>query len=177
MHNSHYTTGPQRPVFFGLPRLTRAHIRRLADRARRVANTQSVRALKRLFPLLLVAPAMPAAGQGMLLPTAELSIAGYAITAEIAATEASRSNGLMNRNFLPSNHGMLFVFERANMACFWMKNTPLPLSIAFINEQASSSISPICSPHPGHPLPLRPVPSRVKCPQGCSGTANKRAAP
>ncbi len=41
----------------------------------------------------------------------------------------------MQRQSLPPNHGMLFVFEKIGMPCFWMKNTPLPLSIAFIDAQ------------------------------------------
>ncbi len=77
------------------------------------------------------------AAQAMLLPVAELKIAQYTVQAEVAATEASRSFGLMHRQALLPNHGMLFVFDRAAGHCFWMKNTPLPLSIAFIAEDGS----------------------------------------
>lgn len=73
--------------------------------------------------------------QGQLLPSIELKVGPYPVYAEIASTEAARSQGLMHRTSLPSNRGMLFVFEQANGSCFWMKNTPLPLSIAFISEQ------------------------------------------
>ncbi len=69
----------------------------------------------------------------MLLPTAQLQIGPHTVQAEVAATEASRSYGLMNRASLPPDHGMLFVFESVGMPCFWMKNTPLPLSIAFLD--------------------------------------------
>lgn len=69
----------------------------------------------------------------MLLPTAQLKIGTHTIQAEVAATDASRSYGLMNRASLPANHGMLFVFDNVGMPCFWMKNTPLPLSIAFMD--------------------------------------------
>lgn len=41
----------------------------------------------------------------------------------------------MGRQSLAPNHGMIFVFESAEKQCFWMKNTPLPLSIAFISER------------------------------------------
>src|SRR3546814_3344166 len=71
----------------------------------------------------------------MLLPTAQLSIGSHKIQAEVAATDASRANGLMNRASLPENHGMLFVFDGPTTTCFWMKNTPLPLSIAFIDSK------------------------------------------
>ncbi len=53
--------------------------------------------------------------------------------AEIADTPKSRERGLMQRTQLCANCGMLFIFEEAAQHGFWMKNTPLPLSIAFIN--------------------------------------------
>lgn len=78
-----------------------------------------------------------AGAQAMLLPTAELFVDGHAVNAEIAATEASRASGLMNRKSLPPNHGMIFIFEHNDVHCFWMKNTPLPLSIAFIDDKGT----------------------------------------
>lgn len=78
-----------------------------------------------------------ASAQPMLLPTAQLKIGPYVAYAEIAATDSSRSYGLMNRPSLAADHGMLFVFDDTGMPCFWMKNTPLPLSIAFISEQGA----------------------------------------
>jgi uncharacterized membrane protein (UPF0127 family) len=74
------------------------------------------------------------AAQGMLLPTAQLRVGSHSVQAEVAATDASRSHGLMGRQSLPPDHGMLFVFEDLTTTCFWMKNTPLPLSIAFIGD-------------------------------------------
>lgn len=71
----------------------------------------------------------------MLLPTTQLKVGPHTVWAEIAATQASRSYGLMNRSSLPEDHGMLFVFDTDEATCFWMKNTPLPLSIAFIDAQ------------------------------------------
>lgn len=85
--------------------------------------------------LTLALPSNMAVAQPMLLPTTELSIGPQQVNAEVAATDASRSYGLMNRESLPPNHGMLFVFEQEDVHCFWMKNTPLPLSIAFINAK------------------------------------------
>src|SRR5262249_42303094 len=66
------------------------------------------------------------------LPQATLTINGQKITAEVAATPEQRSTGLMNRFSLQAGHGMIFVFERMEMQAFWMKNTYIPLSIAFI---------------------------------------------
>jgi uncharacterized membrane protein (UPF0127 family) len=54
------------------------------------------------------------------------------IKLEIARTETERAQGLMNRSSLPDGEGMLFVFESEQILSFWMKNTLIPLSIAFI---------------------------------------------
>jgi|SRR5208283_4482507 len=66
------------------------------------------------------------------LPTVELHIKGQHVVAEIAATAATRTTGLMNRFSLQPDHGMLFVFAQPQPLAFWMKNTYVPLSIAFI---------------------------------------------
>ena len=66
------------------------------------------------------------------LPTMVLTIGDYKLTAEVVVTPEQRATGLMNRFSLKPDHGMLFVFERAEPLAFWMKNTFIPLSIAFI---------------------------------------------
>jgi uncharacterized protein len=66
------------------------------------------------------------------LPTTPLTIGTHKLTAEVAASPEQRSVGLMNRFSLKPDHGMLFVFERNEPLSFWMKNTYIPLSIAFI---------------------------------------------
>lgn len=55
------------------------------------------------------------------------------IKAEVAAAPAQREQGLMFREKLAPNEGMVFVFEGPAEVCMWMKNTPLPLSVAFID--------------------------------------------
>jgi len=67
-----------------------------------------------------------------ILPTVALSINGHKITAEVAATPERRSTGLMHRFSLQPDHGMVFVFDYPEPQGFWMKNTFIPLSIAFI---------------------------------------------
>ncbi|MBU1224282.1 MAG: DUF192 domain-containing protein [Gammaproteobacteria bacterium] len=62
-----------------------------------------------------------------------LRIGPHAFQVEVAATEQQRQRGLMGRTHLPADGGMLFVFEEPGRHCFWMRDTPLPLSIAFID--------------------------------------------
>jgi uncharacterized membrane protein (UPF0127 family) len=68
------------------------------------------------------------------LPTTNFSVGIHVIHAEIAETPEQRSVGLMNRTALGVNDGMLFVFQQAAVQCFWMKNTLIPLTIAFIDD-------------------------------------------
>lgn len=68
------------------------------------------------------------------LPATTLAIGKQKLVAEIAATPEQRMTGLMNRFSLKPDHGMIFVFERAEPQAFWMKNTFIPLSIAFIGS-------------------------------------------
>ena len=56
-------------------------------------------------------------------------------SAEVADDEESRARGLMRRTDLPRDHGMLFVYPSARQVAFWMKDTPLPLDIIFINRR------------------------------------------
>lgn len=88
----------------------------------------------RLLPTALAAVllALTTATLAAELPTIELSIKGRRVVAEVAATEPTRTTGLMNRFSLQPDHGMLFVFREAQLQAFWMKNTYVPLSIAFI---------------------------------------------
>ena len=71
------------------------------------------------------------------LPTTPLSAGVHLITAELAATDATRMLGLMFRTALAGNHGMLFDFEQRAMHCMWMRNTLIPLSVAFIEDDGT----------------------------------------
>ncbi|MBT9495502.1 MAG: DUF192 domain-containing protein [Paucibacter sp.] len=71
------------------------------------------------------------------LPTITLGAGMHVIRAEVAQSPEQRAIGLMNRPSMAANEGMLFVFEEANPQCFWMKNTLLPLAIAFIADDGS----------------------------------------
>ncbi len=69
------------------------------------------------------------------LPVLELSAGMYRIEAEVAANDQHRQVGLMNRKTMPAQRGMLFVFPQERTHCMWMRNTLIPLSVAFIDAE------------------------------------------
>ncbi len=71
------------------------------------------------------------------LPRLTLSAGMHLIQAQLAATPEQRSTGLMFRTEMPANEGMLFVFEQASQQCFWMKNTLIPLTAAFVADDGT----------------------------------------
>ena len=71
-----------------------------------------------------------------ILPTRIIHIAGHKLRVEVAAEQHERQRGLMFRNYLPDSAGMLFVFDEVSLHPFWMKNTFIPLAIAFIDEDS-----------------------------------------
>lgn len=103
---------------------------------------QTVNVLALALGLLLAGPlASPQAqAQTRAQPTltmVTLQAGIHLIKAEVAADSQTRSAGLMFRESLAPNHGMLFVFPEKAGHCFWMRNTPLPLSIAFIDDDGT----------------------------------------
>jgi hypothetical protein len=98
---------------------------------------RSTLALLFAIPLFLAAlpghaqPGRPNTG----LPTTRLTIGAHVVTAEIASTDETRQIGLMHRFSLAPDHGMLFVHDAPRMLSFWMRNTYIPLSIAFIDAK------------------------------------------
>ena len=71
------------------------------------------------------------------LPSIRLNAGIHNIDAQVAQTPDQRSTGLMFRTSMGANEGMLFAFEQAGQQCFWMKNTLLPLSVAFVADDGS----------------------------------------
>jgi uncharacterized membrane protein (UPF0127 family) len=71
------------------------------------------------------------------LPTVQLRAGMHQIQAQVAATPDQRSTGLMYRREMPQHEGMLFVADFAYEQCFWMRNTLIPLSIAFIDDDGT----------------------------------------
>jgi uncharacterized membrane protein (UPF0127 family) len=78
-----------------------------------------------------------AAAGAWAMPVFEITAGIHRIEAEVAATNADREQGLMYRKAMAEHHGMLFVFPRAGIECMWMRNTLLPLSVAFLDDKGS----------------------------------------
>jgi uncharacterized membrane protein (UPF0127 family) len=110
-------------------------------------------AMKNFFAALLFACFSTLACAQSALPEIGLSIKGHRLTAEVAATDSSRTTGLMHRRIMPENRGMLFVFAYAQPQSFWMMNTHIPLSIAYADEHGVivhiTDMKPLTTdPHP-----------------------------
>jgi uncharacterized membrane protein (UPF0127 family) len=88
-------------------------------------------AVKRLFFLLAVSLAVVARAE---LPVVQLVTGMHLIRAELADSMGTRMEGLMYRKSMPQGSGMVFVFDETATHCMWMKNTLIPLSVAFIDD-------------------------------------------
>ncbi|TDS78223.1 hypothetical protein EDF71_112144 [Comamonas sp. JUb58] len=81
--------------------------------------------------------AAPAGEPQMQLARTELTAGMHRIHAQVAQTAREKEIGLMFRKEMPANEGMLFVFDRPGTQCFWMKNTILPLTAAFVSDDGT----------------------------------------
>ena len=97
-----------------------------------------------LVSLVVVAPLAahaqqmpPGAKQPADFPHTKLTAGMFVIDAAVAANDADREQGLMYRTNLAPNEGMLFVFNENAVHCFWMKNTLIPLSVAFMRADGT----------------------------------------
>ncbi|NMM09851.1 MAG: DUF192 domain-containing protein [Polaromonas sp.] len=101
------------------------------------------RAYKGLPYLLFLAAAISPLGASsqegpqMTLERVKLSAGMHLIDAQVAVTPAQREMGLMFRKDMPQHEGMIFVFEQPTKQCFWMKNTVLPLTAAFVADDGT----------------------------------------
>jgi uncharacterized protein len=89
--------------------------------------------MRLIFAFVLAFGAASAVAQP--LPVAELRAGMHLIRAEVASEVSTRSRGLMHRKGLAPNAGMLFIFDGPSQQCMWMKNTYIPLSVAFLDDQ------------------------------------------
>ena len=91
---------------------------------------------KRSFAAALIGAGLFASGSACAqMPVTTLSAGIHLIRAEVAFTSESRAQGLMFRRALGPSEGMLFVFPQSDVHCMWMRNTLIPLSVAFLDEQ------------------------------------------
>jgi uncharacterized membrane protein (UPF0127 family) len=99
------------------------------------------------------APAAPAAPPATQLPTTRLRLADETFTVELAYLRETRRQGLMFRESLPPDAGMLFIFENPRRLSFYMKNTCLDLDILFLDAEGRIvKIATMTVPEPGRPL-------------------------
>ena len=125
--------------------------------------------LRLVVTLLLGATAPLFAQQGPQppLPTIRLSAGIHVITAEVAANFQSQIIGLMFREKLKPNHGMLFVYPDRTTHCFWMHNTLIPLSAAFLDDDGTIvNISDMAPKTENHHCSSRPVRYGLEMEQG-----------
>lgn len=90
-----------------------------------------------LTAALLIAAFPGRSGAQTAYPVLELNAGIFLIEAEYAETTESRDKGLMDRQSLPVNHGMLLIFPEPHRHCIWMRNTHFPLSAAFIADDGT----------------------------------------
>ena len=129
--------------------------------------------MRNMLPLLLsvflsALPLQAAPKPQFDLPKATLTLGTNSLSAQIAADDPSRERGLMSRTNLAETEAMLFVFPRPQPVAFWMKDTPVPLSIAYVGPSGR-----IFEIHDLKPYDETPVPSAsqavtyaIETPQG-----------
>lgn len=92
-----------------------------------------IAAVRVLAALVLAAAALHARAEPAL-RTQVLKVASHPLKVEVAASEAEREKGLMFRKSMPREEGMLFIFDDPGYYAMWMKNTLIPLSVAFVDR-------------------------------------------
>lgn len=159
--------------FSSLIRMTRmTPMARIAPMARLAPPARPARVTR--FGLLvmaaMLAPSLAtaqASEPNPTLPHVFLQAGIHRIKAEVADSQIERSRGLMLRQSLQPNSGMLFVFDQAAQHCFWMKNTLVPLTIAFMDDDGTIVTLKDMKPHDeSSHCPDRPVRRALEMEQG-----------
>ena len=106
-------------------------------RVARRTTSLSVAAVLTVVGLLHAGNAAAQEGPQLNLQRVELTAGMHRIDAQVAQAPQERQTGLMHRKEMPQHEGMLFVFEQPAQQCFWMKNTLLPLTAAFVDDDGT----------------------------------------
>lgn len=115
-----------------------SHARAATLNAAVIATLSGAALLTAALPLTATAQQLPAPIKAAAdFPKVQLTLGMYLINASVAANDPDREQGLMYRKSLEPNEGMLFVFSENAGHCFWMKNTLIPLSIAFMRQDGT----------------------------------------
>lgn len=96
------------------------------------------------------------------LHTIQMTVGGITVEVEVAMSAQEQAQGLMYRESMPEDHGMLFVYSQPRYMSFWMKNTTIPLSIAYIREDGVIGNIEKMAPHTGDIDPSEHYTSRYK---------------
>ena len=88
--------------------------------------------MRQLAILLILLVSAPVSAE---MPVIQIKIANHVLSTEVAHTQTSRTQGLMYRQSMSENRGMLFVFPETGYHSMWMVNTNIPLSVAFVDEK------------------------------------------
>lgn len=116
---------------------------RLGDMHRRFDPSRLFRPIRKghqILVLVAASCALNAVAQSapqMQLPRTKLTAGMHVLDVQLAQTAEQRQIGLMWRKEMPQHEGMLFVFEQAAQQCFWMRNTLIPLTAAFVAEDGT----------------------------------------
>ncbi|MFN3438669.1 MAG: DUF192 domain-containing protein [Acidovorax sp.] len=108
-----------------------------STRMARRTSTLSVAAVLTVAGFLSAGSAAAQEGPQLNLQRVELTAGMHRIDAQVAQAPQERQTGLMHRKEMPQHEGMLFVFEQPAQQCFWMKNTLLPLTAAFVDDDGT----------------------------------------
>ena len=118
-----------------------------------------VRLWAALLVLVAIAAGAPSRGEGLEALQIVTAAGTHDFQVEIARNEASRVRGLMDRRFMPADHGMLFEFDHEAPEAFWMKDTYIPLDMIFISR--TGVVTNIAAN--AEPLSERAIPSGPPC--------------
>jgi len=113
------------------------HSARVAQRCQAKDTSRRTALCAAALTALLAQPGAWAQKAPIQAPTIELGAGIHLIHAELANDDYTRARGLMYRDALAPNHGMLFVFDRADTHCMWMRNTRIALSVAFLDDDGT----------------------------------------